>query len=131
MAEIFHATWPSKVDQIIEEGLQPGIDGCVYLAGPLPAHAATFVAIRGGEFDGYEEVEIDGKIEKFPKMVNHDKIFVFSVDTDDLDPELLRESTDHSHAFFPEGTESWCYDGPIDPDDLQLAWEIPMVGVGS
>ena len=100
MAEIYHATWPSKVSDILEEGLKPGIDGCVYLAGPLPAHAATFVAIRGGEFDGMEEVEVDGKMEKFPKMIQHDTIFVFSVDTNDLDPELLHESTDHSQPSF-------------------------------
>ena len=131
MAEIFHATWPSRVNDILDEGLKPGMDGCVYLAGPLPAHAATFVALRGGEFDGYEEIEIAGKTERFPKIIQHDKIVVFSVDTNDLDPELLHESFDHSPTFFPEGTESWFYNGLIDPEDLQLAYEIDMVGVRS
>jgi len=131
MPEIYHATWPSKVSNILEEGLTPGVDGCVYLAGPLPAHAAQFVAIRGGEFDGMEEMEIDGKIEKFPKMIQHDTIIVFEVDTNDLDPELLHESTDHSHAFFQEATESWYYDGSIHPNDLRISHEIDMAGVRS
>tara|TARA_Y100000758_G_scaffold284028_1_gene233225 strand:+ start:398 stop:793 length:396 start_codon:yes stop_codon:yes gene_type:complete len=131
MAEIYHATWPSKVNDILEEGLKPGFDGCVYLAGPLPAHAATFVALRGGEFDGTEEIEINGKMETVPKMIQHDKIFVFSVESDDLDPDLLHESFDHSATFFPEGTESWLYNGPIHPDDLLLAYEFDMAGVRS
>jgi hypothetical protein len=131
MPKIYHATWPSKADQILEEGLTPGFDGCVYLAGPLPAHAAQFVAIRGGEFDGMQEVEIDGKTEKFPKMVQHDTIIVFEVDTNDLDLELLHQSNDHSHAFFQEDTESWYYDGSIHPNDLRISHEIDMAGVRS
>jgi len=114
---LYHATWPTRFDPITENGLQPGMDGCVYLAGPTPAHAATFIALRGGEFTGYTEIEVDGQTHKLPQFAQHDEIFVIEVPFDALDPALLKESFDHSASFFPEGTESFQYGGEIPYDD--------------
>jgi hypothetical protein len=110
---LYHATWPTHLGSIMQKGLQPGSDGCVYLAGPKPAHAATFIAIRGGEFDGYTEVEVDGKTATIPNFVQHDHIYVIEIPVDELDPTKLGESGDHSPAAFPADTESYTYDGEI------------------
>jgi len=110
---LYHATWQTHLGSIMEKGLQPGFDGCVYLAGPKPAHAAMFVAMRGGEFDGYTEVEVDGKTATIPNFVQHDHIYVIEIPVDELDPTKLGESGDHDPAAFPADTESYTYDGEI------------------
>ena len=110
---VYHATWPTHLGSIMQNGLQPGFDGCVYLAGPKPAHAAMFVAIRGGEFDGTTEVEVDGETATIPNFIQHDHIYVIEIPVDELDPTLLGESGDHDPAAFPADTESYTYDGTI------------------
>ena len=66
---LYHAAWESKLDSIIREGLLPGPDGCVYIAGPLPAHAAQFVAMRP-DYDGFKEIEIDGEMVNMLNMLD-------------------------------------------------------------
>jgi hypothetical protein len=123
----YHATWDIHLPSIMEFGLRPGPDGCVYMAGPLPAHAATFLAIRGGPTDW--TMDENGKWQ--PHQVEAKKIYVFTIFEDDLKPELLHESFDHSPAFFPEGTEAVYYDGTIPPEDFWLEWEFDMADIGS
>ena len=110
---LYHATWPTPLGSIMEKGLQPGMDGCVYLAGPLPAHAATFIAIRGGEFDGTIEIEVNGETATVPNLIQHDHIYVIEIPVDELDPTTLGESGEHSPAMFPADTESYTYGGVI------------------
>ena len=123
----YHATWDVHVESIMEFGLRPGPDGCVYMGGPLPAHAAIFLAMRGGPTDW--ELAEDGKWQ--PHQVEAKKIYVFTIFEDDLKPELLHESFDHSAAFFPEGTEAVYYNGTIPPEDFLLDWEFDMANIGS
>ena len=127
---LYHATWPSKVDSIIDDGLLPGFDGCIYLAGPLPDHAAQFIALRH-EIDGMKEMEIDGVVHQVPNVIEHDTLYVFAVYTDLLDPELLHESGDHAAEFWHEDTKSFQYDGEIDSTMVELAIEIDLAAVRS
>ena len=93
--KLYHAAPKETMEEIIATGceLKPGIDGVVYLAGPLPAHAAVFVALRGAK-----------------------EIWIAEIDSEDLDPEKLGESFDHSARFFPEDLESFAYRGTVAVD---------------
>ncbi len=121
---LYHATWPSRTSSICKEGLSPG----VYLAGPLPAHAVQFLALRS-EIDGVREVEIDGEKHWVPNVVENDRIYVFEVDTSELDPDLLHESNDHAAGFWHEDTECYWYDGAIGLEAIKLAYRIDMADI--
>jgi hypothetical protein len=96
LMKLYHAAPKETMMEIIANGceLKPsGWEGVVYLAGPLPAHAAVFIALR-----------------------NHKEIWIAEIDSEDLDPEKLSESFDHSARFFPEDLEAFCYEGTIKID---------------
>jgi hypothetical protein len=111
---LYHATWPGHEADIAVNGLVPGSDGVVYLAGPELAHAAVFLAIRPGEFKGHKKVIIGGETVMVPDYEEHEKLVVFKIPRSALDPEKLSESFDHSASFFPDDLESFVYDGTID-----------------
>ena len=121
---LYHATWPSRISPICEEGLSPGS----YLAGPTVAHAVQFLALRS-EIDGVREVEIDGVKHWVPNIVENDSIFVFEVDLAELDPDLLYESSDHGAGFWHEDTKSYWYEGAIGPEAIELAYRIDMADI--
>jgi len=123
--DLYHASYGSRMESIFEDGLQPGPDGCVYLAGPRPAHAAQFIAMRP-EVDGVHEVELDGQMLLLPKIVENDIIAIFTIDATMLNADLLQESGDHNSDFFHEDTASYCYFGSIDPDCIELTHEIDL-----
>jgi len=96
--KLYHAAPKETMMEILADGeLKPGIDGVVYLAGPLPAHAAMFIALRGVK-----------------------EIWAVEIDSDELDPEKLEESSDHAAAFFPEDLEAFAYDGTIEIGDNEV-----------
>jgi hypothetical protein len=99
---LYHATWHTNLGSIMEHGIQPGSDGCVYLAGPTPAHAGVFVALRQYESD-------------------ESYLYVIRVPVDELDSAKLRKSYDHNASFFPEDTESFYYTDTI-PYDFD--WDV-------
>jgi|TARA_Y100000034_G_scaffold66233_1_gene79952 hypothetical protein len=121
---LYHATWPSRTFPICEEGLSPGS----YLAGPTVAHAVQFLALRS-EIDGVREVEIDGEKHWVPNVVENDSIFVFEVDTAELDTDLLHESSDHAAGFWHEDTKSYWYEGAIGLEAIELAYRIDMADI--
>jgi len=121
---LYHATWPSRIDSICEEGLSPGM----YLAGPLFAHAVQFLALRA-EIDGVRAVEVDGLTHWVPNVVENDSIYVFEVDTAELDPDLLHESSDHAASFWHEDTKSYWYEGAVGPEACELAYKIDMADI--
>ena len=92
--KLYHAAPKETMMEILADGeLKPGSDGVVYLAGPLPAHAAMFIALRGVK-----------------------EIWIAEIDSEDLDPEKLEESFDHSARFFPEDLEAFTYRGTVAVD---------------
>jgi hypothetical protein len=123
----YHATWDIYLESVLEFGLRPGPDGCVYMAGPLPAHAATFLAMRGGPVDW----SLNEENEWWPTSLEAEKIYVFTIFEDDLKPELLHESFDHSAAFFPKDTKAVFYNGQIPPENISLQWEFNMADITS
>ena len=130
---LYHAAWESKLHSILREGLLPGPDGCVYLAGPLPAHAAQFVAMRP-EYDPsnpFKEIEIDGEMVKMPNMLDSKTVYAFEIDVDMLDLDLLQESGDHNPAFFQEDTQSFMYNGKIEPEWLEVSHSFDMEAIAS
>lgn len=127
---LYHAAWESKLDSILTNGLLPGPDGCVYIAGPLPAHAAQFVAMRP-DYDGFKEIEIDGEMVNMLNMLDSKIVYAFKIDVDRLDPSLLHESGDHSPAFFNEDTQSFMYDGKIEPEWLEVSHSFDMEAIAS
>jgi hypothetical protein len=125
---LYHATYESRVGGIFKEGLKPGMDGCVYLAGPTFAHAAQFVYIRP-ESGEPKQVEIDGEKVWLPTIVPNDSIYVWAVKESDLDSSLLRESGDAylgPDSFWQADTETYEYEGTIDSRKLELAYQIPL-----
>ena len=94
--KLYHAAPKETMENIIATGceLKPSDwERVGYLAGPLPAHAALFIALRGAK-----------------------EIWIAEIDSEDLDPEMLTESFDHSASFFPEDLEAFCYEGTIKID---------------
>ena len=122
MKKYYHAAWDKDVPSIMEFGLRPGPDGCVYMAGPLPAHAMQFLAIRGGPTDW--QLDEDGKWQPF--QTKCEKMYVFAIYKDDLEENKLHESFDHSPRFFQEDTESVYYDDAIPPECCNLEYEFDM-----
>ena len=130
---LYHAAWESKLHSILREGLLPGPDGCVSLAGPLPAHAAQFVAMRP-DYDPsnpFKEIEIDGEMVKMPNMLDSKTVYAFEIDVDRLDLDLLQESGDHNPAFFNEDTQSFMYNGKIEPEWLEVSHSFDMEAIAS
>lgn len=126
----YHATWQNLVDSILTDGLVPGPDGCVYLAGPEPAHAAQFKAFSP-QMDGLREVVIDGERTVLPNVIENKFIYVLSIDMDRLDPDLLSASSDHAPQFYHEDTESYCYEGTIPADCINLTHQIDMEAINA
>ena len=112
-ATLFHATWPSRIEGIaIDQRVRPGVDGCVYLANK-PEYAAGFLRLRGGEFVGVIEVELDGRKVHVPDYVPHDHVFVVEISVARLESRRLGVSSDHSPLFFPDDLACYAYRGPI------------------
>jgi len=122
---LYHATWVSNLAGIAEKGLLPGIDGSVYLAGPQPGHAAQFLMFNT-QFDGFHEVEVNGEKHTLPVPVKNTHIYVYSVDVDRLDPDLLSPSSDHAPGFYQADTESYWYDGVIPPEHVNLTYQFDL-----
>lgn len=125
---LYHATYESRITGIFEEGLKPGMDGCIYLAGPTFAHAAQFVYLRP-ECGEPVEVDIDGEKVWLPSIESNDSIFVWAIKESDLDSSLLHESGDAyigPDSLWHPDTESYEYEGTIDSRKLELAYQIPL-----
>ena len=125
---LYHATWVSNLAGIAEKGLLPGIDGSVYLAGPQPGHAAQFLMFNT-QFDGFHEVEVNGEKHTLPVPVKNTHIYVYSVDVDRLDPDLLSPSSDHAPGFYQADTESYWYDGVIPPEHVSLTYQFNLAEI--
>lgn len=112
MASYFHATWEDLADQIENEGLKPGWDGCVYLCDSIEDINKLMGWRLFQRFDG-EELHPELGL-KFPKLTQFKTFVIFEVD---LDPEEVEESFDHSAAFF-EGARAWTIEREIDPSEI-------------
>ena len=126
--DLWHATWKSKIDAVMDEGLQPGPDGCVYLAGPTFAHAAQFLQFRQ-DIERYDEVDYgDHGMSKFRVPVPYEDQIVYGLQIvrSMLNPALLHPSGDHNPDFFQEDTESVYYEGTIEPEWFILMTECDM-----
>ena len=124
---LYHATYESRVGGIFDEGLKPGWDGCVYLAGPTFAHAAQFVYIRP-EYGEPTQIDVDGEQHTVPTILPNDSIYVWAVKKSDLDSNLLSESGDAvigPGSIWQPDTECYQYAGIIDSRKLELAYQIP------
>ncbi len=128
MRELYHATWLSNMASIEEKGLLPGIDGSVYLAGPQPGHAAQFLMFKT-QFNGFQEVEINGEKHTLPIPVENTHIYVYTVDVKRLDPDLLSPSSDHAPGFWQADTESYWYDGVIPPEHVSLTYQFNLADI--
>ena len=118
----YHATFASMVGEINAEGLRPGPDACVYLAGPTFAHAAQFLQFRQ-DIERFDEVDVNGAKFRVPVPYEEQIIYGFKIDTDSLNPFLLHPSTDHNPDFFDEDTQSYWYEEAITPDQMELAYQ--------
>jgi len=128
---LYHATYESRIGSIFEKGLTPGMDGCVYLAGPTFAHAAQFVYIRPEQGEP-TQIEFNGEKTWLPTIVPNDSIYVWAIKESDLDSSLLRESGDAylgPNSFWQADTVTYEYEGTIDNHKLELAYQIPTVGL--
>jgi len=85
----YHATPYENLFSVTEKGIIKGIDGVVYLT-EKPYEAARFVAIRG-----------------------FDKILVLGVE---IDEDKVKESFDHSEAFFK--CKAYFYPEDISVDEI-------------
>lgn len=118
----FHATYTDLAEKIEEEGLLPGWDGVVYLAETFE-QASGFMGWRLlRRFEGTEDIEIDGKVHKFPKLETFENYTIFEVDLD-MDTYKVEESFDHSPAFFG-GARAWMTEKRIHPLDIVGRWTV-------
>lgn len=113
---LFHATWPTRLQPILTEGIRGMSMGDVYLAGK-PEHAAGFLRMRGGEYLGIKTVtitvdHIDVEV-NLPDLIQHDHIIVIEIDPTQLDPTLLEQSDDHAAFFAPADMVAWTFHGDI------------------
>lgn len=115
---LYHATWPSRVESIQQEGLRSAWEGVYFCA--KPHHAAGFLRMRGGEMIGIKKIFHAGQMHDVPDIVLHDNIVVFDVDTSGLDPALFSKSEDHvmGFGFYPADLESWVYAGHVPPEAI-------------
>ena len=128
MTLLYHATYESRVAGIFKEGLKPGMDGCVYLAGPTFAHAAQFIYVRP-EHGEPTETLINGEKVMLPTVVPNDSVYVWAIKMSDLDPDLLSDSFDAylgPDSFWEPETKCYEYRGTIDSRQLELAYQIPL-----
>ena len=125
MTDLWHATWKSRIDAVMDEGLQPGIDGCVYMAGPTFAHAAQFLQY-GQDIERYDEVDHNGSVFRVPVPYEKQIVYGLQIVRSMLNPALLHPSFDHVAEFFDEDTESFYYEGAIEPEWFILTTECDM-----
>lgn len=85
----YHATPFENLESIMDQGIHRGCDGVVYLT-ERPEEAARFVAIRG-----------------------YRNILVLGVN---IEEDMVKESFDHSQAFFK--CRAYMYQDDIEPDDI-------------
>ena len=128
MNDLWHATFASTIESINEKGLLPGPDGCVYLAGPTFAHAAQFLAYRQ-DIERYDEVEMNGSKFRVPVPYEDQIVYGLQVIRGLLNPALLHPSGDHNPEFFEENTESYYYEGLIEPEKFILICHLDMNAV--
>ena len=79
----------------------------------------------------FKEIEVDGEMVKMPNMLDSKTIYAFEIDVDRLDLDLLQESGDHNPAFFNEDTQSFMYNGKIEPEWLELSHSFDMEAIAS
>lgn len=113
---LFHATWPTRLQPILTEGIRGMSMGEVYLADTL-GHAAGFLRMRGGEYLGTKTVtitidHIDVEV-NLPDLIQHQHIVVIEIDTSHLDPARLEPSTDHSTLLALPEHAAWVHNGDI------------------
>lgn len=99
---LYHATDESKMIAIQQEGLLKKYAGGVYLA-PTAEDAAKFMVLR---FD----VE---------------NVAIIRVDVSKLDESLLKESYDHSEAFFK--CRAFVYNGDIPPNNFIVSDRLSRI----
>lgn len=120
-ARLYHATWPSRIDAILHEGIHGNDTGEVYLAGK-PEHAAGFLRLRTGEYLGYRTVtiDVDGQPTPvhLPNIIQHDTIHIVEIDTSQLDPNRIAPSTDHAAFYTPADLTAWVHTGNIAADAI-------------
>lgn len=118
---IYHAFpgEPITLASILEDGLQPGADGCVYTAN-TPAGAASFVKMRSDRVIGHETVELpDGRTVTVPVMGEPiEQAYVVEIHVNQLDPEQLDISDDHNPLFFPADLVAYRHAGIIPPEAI-------------
>jgi len=118
---LYHATYPSNVEDIRKNGLNAG----TYFAN-TPGYAAGFLAIRGGvEVRGIVEKDINGKTELVSDLVVHDGAHVFAVPFEKV-KKWAAPSYDHSRSYFPEDLECWVVVLETKPEDLIEYGYIPF-----
>lgn len=114
---LYHCAPECAFESIDQEGLKANF-GEVYAAGSMN-DAATFMAFRLFDHfhDGFQEIEINGELHKFPNIVSHDKIYFWVIDTSKTKTRKWSEGIDHSAAFFGDAT-SFVYAGDIPREAL-------------
>ena len=117
--KLFHATWPSRLEDIMCDGLQHG----TYFAGH-PGHAAAFMALKPGELVGFKDIVIDGVTHTIPDVIVHDECVVLAVDTAKLFGPALRRSYDHAADQFPDDLECWQYRLLVPPEHIQPLYRL-------
>ena len=85
----YHATPFENLESIMDQGIHRGCDGVVYLT-ERPEEAARFVAIRGCR-----------------------NILVLGVN---IEEDMVKESFDHSQAFFK--CRAYMYQDDVSPDEI-------------
>ena len=71
-------------------------------------------------------MEVNGEKHTLPVPVKNTHIYVYSVDVDRLDPDLLSPSSDHAPGFYQADTESYWYDGVIPPEHVNLTYQFDL-----
>ena len=97
MRYMYHATPKENLNSILEHGLRPGIDGCVYLC-EQPKEAIRFLLVKQPEV-----------------------IVVFEIAISDEDEARIKESFDHSFEFFQ--CRAYGYNGTI-PKEKIIDYEM-------
>jgi hypothetical protein len=123
---LYHATYPDAEESIDENGLLPGVDGCVSLC-TFPSHAAGFVNMFGcSRMLGLESaLNLDSRKPIPSSLVytdDFDSILVVGVKVamlDDRDFSMnMYDKSQSVTGILPQFLQSYDHDGPIHRDAI-------------
>lgn len=120
---LYHATYPSRVDSIKEQGIINLYNerGLTYLCDSVE----SIKEFTHGKFErwrfemtkGVEVRVVNGEEFSFPKMIVHENVAIFKIDASKLDWDYVYPGDDHNPMFYQ--SDVYMYGGKIEKDWIQ------------